>query len=382
MAPRWSVLGFLGSILLLIYGLLYFSVFHLSEALVASFSASILSGFLGILAGIGGILVSVGFLHFQVELQQSLAWLATLIGVVTWGFLSAAHFLLAAGLVLGGALYSGAYLGMIFTFILWGISWIYASRKMVMKGQYAFYVGLLYVMNAIIWMIYLGFAVLALISLLSAIVLVPSDRIGGLPSPVRFFTKKRQYQLGQLGLLFLTIFSLLATRWLIDQIFPLPVVVAAALNMISLFSAWFAILGIAIVFSKFEVHFGNRLFGYAQIIGIPSLLLLSLADFTWLMSNIHVTTDFSRALVFYLQAPSFWALSAIPLALWALLGAIGFLQLLRSPEKKGDILILVLNLLFLTSTVLWVLGFGYIPLIIAGLLLFLVFSQDFGILGK
>jgi hypothetical protein len=259
------------------------------------------------------------------------------------------------------------------TFFLWGFTYFNARKKIGHRQRYCLFTGFIFLLNGIGWLTYFGFGLLALGSILSAIIFVSPYRILGFPSPTRLFHQKRQYQLGQLGTLLLSIYAILTLRWWVNQLFPLPVVVAAVLNVISLFSAWIAVLGTAIVFHSFETRLTNDWLGYAFIVSSFGLLIFSLADFTWLMSNITVALDPTWGLWLYFATPAFWGWSVLPLCFGALLAGIGFLQVFRASKIKGDPWFLTLSILFLLSGILWLVGLGYIPLILAGVLLLRVY---------
>ena len=91
------------------------------------------------------------------------------------------------------------------------------------------------------------------------------------------------------------------------------------------------------------------------------------------MSNITVALDPSWGLGLYFAAPAFWGWSVLPLCFGALLAGIGFLQVFRTSKMKGDPWFLILTIVFLVSGVLWLVGLGYIPLILAGVLLLRVY---------
>ncbi|MFX1564070.1 MAG: hypothetical protein ACFFDP_12265, partial [Promethearchaeota archaeon] len=173
METRWANFGFLGSLLLSLYGFIYFIVYHFSDALVGPQGASIIMGFLGILAGLGGIFFSLGFLAFQFELGVSWGWLSTIVGSIAWGLQCAGHMLLAANLLVGAQLYSWAIFVLMLTFLLWGFTIYSTKNKTLYKQQYAIFTGILFLLNALFWLSYFGFAILCLASLLSAFIFVP-----------------------------------------------------------------------------------------------------------------------------------------------------------------------------------------------------------------
>lgn len=376
METRLADFGFLGSVILSVYGFVYFIVFHLSGVFIGPIGASILMVFLGLLGGLGGFLLSFGFLAFHRELGQPLGWVSTLVGWISWVLQCSAHLFLAAGSFFGIVIYSWAIVALMVTFLLWGITFFYTRKKIGHRQRYCLFAGLIFLLNGIGWLTYFGFVLLTLGCILSAIIFVSPYRIFGFSSPASLFHQKRQYQLGQLGTLLLSVYAILALRWWVNLLFPLPVVVAAVLNVISLFCAWLAVLGTAIVFNSFEIRFTNKWFGYALVVSSFGLFVLSLADFTWLMSNITVTLDPTWGLWLYTTAPSFWGWSALPLCIGALLASIGFLQVFRASKEKGDLWFLTLNILFLISGILWLAGIGYIPLIAAGILLLRMYMRQ------
>ena len=376
METRFADYGFLGSVILSAYGFVYFIAYHLPDAFIGPLGAMILMGFLGVLGGFGGILLSLGFLAFQQELDQSLGLLSMLMGLISWVLQASAHLFIAAGNSFGSILYSWAITALMVTFLIWGFTFYSTRKKITYRQRYCLFAGLIFLLNGLGWLTYFGFALLALGSILTAIIFVSPYRILGLPSPTRLFHQKRQYQLGQLGTLLLSIYAILTLRWWVNQLFPLPVVVAAVLNIISVFCAWVAVLGTAIVFHSFEIRFTNNWLGYAFIISSFGLLIFSLADFTWFMSNITVAIDSTWGLWLYMAAPTFWGWSVLPLCLGALLACIGFLKVFRASKIKGDLWFLTLTILFLISGILWFTGMGYIPLILAGIVLLRVYMRQ------
>jgi hypothetical protein len=136
---------------------------------------------------------------------------------------------------------------------------------------------------------------------------------------------------------------------------------------------------VGIAFSRFETNYANPTFGYAGAIGIGGLLLLSLADFTWLMSNISFLADPLWGLLQYWAAPYFWLWSNLPLFLSSLLGSVAFEQEYRRARRKGaaEAPILAFALLtFASSAVAWLYGLGYIPLIVAAPVLLKLFMRQ------
>jgi hypothetical protein len=376
MESRWAQLGFIGFILLAVYGLVYLAVYSLPETFFGGQVASSLAFFLGCLGGVGGILSALGFVAYFSELRNWYALLAAVIGVLAWGQQFEAHLFLAAGFFdLGAAQYSTATLWLMVTFVVWGVTLFTARKKLSGMRRCASFAMLLFLIDGLAWIGYLGIPVLAVASLLHALVLAPPVEFFGLPSPVHFFTPKRQYQIGQLGLALLTLYCVLAIRWLVNGVLPLPLAVATPLNLAALVSIWLAVLGVGIAFSRFETHYGNPTFGYASAIGIGGLLLLSLADFTWLMSNISVFADPLWGLLQYWAAPYFWLWSDLPLCFSSLLGGAAFLQEFRRAKRKGAVEVPILAITFFASAFVWLYGLGYLCLIIAGPLVLRLFMR-------
>jgi hypothetical protein len=376
METRLADFGFLGSVILSVYGFVYFIAYHLPYAIIGPTGASILMVFLGLLAGLGGILLSFGFLAFQRELGQSLGWLSMLVGLISWVLQGSAHLLLAAGNFFGAIMYSWAITALMVTFLLWGVTFFGTRKKIGHRQRFTLFAGLIFLLNGLGWLTYFGFVLLTLGAILSAVVFVSPHSILGLPSPTRLFNQKRQYQLGQLGTLLLSIYAILTLRWWVNQFFPLPVVAATVLNVLSVLCVWLAVLGTGIVFHSFETRFTNNVFGYAFIVSSFGLFVLSLADFTWLMSNVTVALDPAWGVWLYLSAPAFWGWSGLALCIGALFAGFGFLQVFRASEAKGDLWFLTLTVLFLISGILWLVGLGYIPLILVGVLILRVFMRQ------
>jgi len=376
MESRWAQLGFIGSILLTLYALTYLTVYSLPETFFGAQIASSLALFLGCLGGVGGVLTALGFIAYYSELRNRYAVLAALLGVVAWDQQFVAHLSLAAGFFdLGAAQYSAATLWLMVTYVLWGVTLFTARKKLSSMRRCASFAMLLFLINGLAWIGYLGIPVLAVASLLHAFVLAPSKELFGFRSPIHFFTPERQYQIGQLGLALLTLYCVLAVRWLVNGVLPLPLAVATPFNLAALVSVWLAVLGVGIAFSRFETHYGNPMFGYASAIGIGGLLLLSLADFTWLMSNISVLSDPLWGLLQYWAAPYFWLWSDLPLCFSSLLGGAAFLQEFRRAKGKGAVEVPILAITFFASALAWLYGLGYLPLIIAGPLVLRLFMR-------
>jgi len=376
MESRWAQLGFVGFILLAVYGLAYLTLISLPETLLGAQVASGSAFVLGCLGGFAGILSALSFVAYFSELRSRYAAFAVVIGVIAWAQQSEAHLVSALGFIdLGTAEYSVAILWLMLTYAVWGVVLFSARRKLGSRQRCASFAAVLFLINGLAWIGYLGVAVLVVASLLQALVLTPPVEFFGFVSPIHFFTPKRQYQIGQLGLAFLTLYFVVAVRWLVNGVFPLPLVVVTPLNLLALLSVWLGVLGIGIVFDRFENQFGDPMFGYASAVSIAGLLLLSLADFTWLMSNISVLAEPLWGLIQYWNAPFFWLWSDLPLCLSSLLSGAAFVQEFRRSKRKSYPEIPILAVIFIASAVAWLYGLGYLLLIVAGPLILRLFMR-------
>jgi len=375
MVIRWSELGFMGSLLLAGYGLLYFLVYLLPPALLAPGAVIAMLVLLGLLAWVGGILLSFGMVSLWTEFGIRSALLSLLLGIASWTSQSLAHLFLALGQYVNGTtLYGMAVQLLMLTFFVWGVTFIIVRGRKGAQERYTFYAGILFLINAFIWVSYLGVALLTLTGIICALSFTPPPRLVSLIG----FNSTTRFRLAQLGLLLLTLYTILAIKWTVNGFFPLPLPVAAALNALSLACIWLAIPGLSLLLHHYEVHRLSRFAGLALVIGIPSWVLLSLTDLYWLYSNIAALIDPALALSYYYTAFLFWGWSAIPLLIWAGLAGLAFLVVWRSTEAGKDVTPwhLPLGLLLLASAVLWLLGLGFYPLIPAALLLLMVQKHE------
>ncbi|MFX1564125.1 MAG: hypothetical protein ACFFDP_12545 [Promethearchaeota archaeon] len=377
METRWSDAGYIGSIFLAFYGFLYFIIYHLPISLVGAIGASILFIILGVIAWIGGVFLSFGFIDFYIEFKQSGGLLSFLFGLFAWNLQALAHIFLAIGHPLGATLYGSAIFVLMLTFLIWGITMLVTREKLEPKNRYALYTGILFLINGIGWMSYFGIGILILACILSVNIFAPSFSVFIFPAPAKFFNRRRQFSLGQFGMLFLVIYSVLTIRWLVNLFFPFPVIVAAVLNLVGIFSSWLMVIGLAIVLNLFKEKYSNRNLGFGLVIGIPSLLLLGLADFTWFMSNINYPFDVARSLELYFAAPIFLGWATLPLFLSSLLVGFAFIQIWLKTSKKKDTRYDIIGIIFLISSGLWIIGLGYFALIIAGPLLYFDFKKQY-----
>ena len=370
MESRWSVYGYLGSILLLLYGFFFLVTYHLSPAFWGVAGGSIITILLGVLAILGGALFSCAFLAFGAELKVSGTWVPFIFGLIIWIAQGVVQILVGLGNPIGSGVYGWMVILLLFLFLIWGIFVFMMRNNFGRKDRLGLYAGILFLLNGIGWLSIFGFGILVVSMVLMAIILVPERRILPIPSIREFFTAKRKTSLTQLSPLLLTIYAILGIKWIINIVYPLPVAVAAVLNFLSILAIWIAIPGLILVFLKREEEFNNPQAYYAVVVGTPALLLLSLTDFTWLMSNLNVYYDLAWGLQQYLTLPLIQSWANILLFIWCLVSAIAFLQISRLPITKGDPSYLILGVLFLLSTFLWFIGAGFILLIAIGLLLY------------
>ncbi|MFW9831064.1 MAG: hypothetical protein ACFFD8_04755 [Candidatus Thorarchaeota archaeon] len=370
MESRWASLGYIGSIILVFYGFFFFIAYNLSPIVLSSFGGSIVSILLGVMALFGGMLFSCAFLAFGNELKVSWSWVPFVIGVIVWIIQGVAQILVSLNHPTGITLYGWMVIVIVLLFIVWG-AFLFTMRKLLgRKQRLGLYASILFLLNALGWLSVLGMGLLVCNMLLMAIILIPDKRLLPIPSLGEFFNTKRKSSLSKLGTFLLFVYAVLAIKWLINGLFPLPVLAAASLNFFSLLTIWVAIPGLVLLFLDFEQRYNNPLSYYSIVVGVPALLLLSITDFTWLMSNINVFADPSWGLQQYSTLSLLWSWTGIPLFLWSMLTAIAFLQIYRLPQIQGNIIFLIIHLMFLFSGLLWLFGLGYIFLIFAGLLLY------------
>lgn len=370
METRWADFGYIGSILLLLYGLLFFIAYNLSPVLLGTLGGTILSVLLGLLAFFGGILFSCAFFAFRTELKVSWAWLPFLTGVVVWAVQGVAQILVGFNHPVGITLYGWTVILLVLLFLIWG-AFLFTMRKLLgRKSRLGLFASILFLINCLGWLSVFGFGILVCTMVLMAIILVPEKQLLPLFSLRDFFSQTRKSTLAHLGGLVLTLYSIIALKWEINGFFPLPVLPAAILNFISVLAIWIAVPALILLFLNIEEQYNNPFSYYAIVVGAPALLLLSVTDFTWLMSNINVFVDPVWGLEQYNTLPLIWSWSNILLFLWCLLAAIAFLQLYRLPQNKGDFEFLLIHLMFLLAAILWIFGIGYLTLILAGVLLY------------
>jgi len=370
MESRWADYGYVGSILLVVYGFVFFIAYNVSPILLGALGGSVITILLGILAIVGGILFSCAFRAFGTELEVSWAWVPFLFGMIIWIAQGITQILVGFNHPIGVTIYGWMVILLIFLFIIWG-AFLFISWKMLgRKARLGLYASILFLINALGWLTVFGFGILVCTMVLMAIILVPEKQLLPFLNLRAFFTQTRKSTMAQFGALLLAIYSIIAFKWLINGFFPLPVVTAAVLNLISVLAIWIGIPGLILLFLNLEEQYNNPLSYYSIVVGTPALLLLSVTDFTWLMSNINVFADPSWGLQQYYNLPLIWSWSNILLFLWCLLAAFAFLQLYRLPQNRGELGFLIIHLMLFFAAILWLFGFGYITLIFAGVLLF------------
>jgi hypothetical protein len=291
MESRWANYGYIGSILLVFYGFIFFVTYHLSPLVLGPIGGSAITVVLGILAILGGALFSCAFLAFGTELKVSWAWVPFLLGIIIWIYQGVIQILVGFNHPVGVALYGWAIILLVFLFLVWG-GFLYPMRKLFgRKSRLGLFVSILFLINALGWLSFFGFGLLVCVMVIMAIILVPEKPLLRFLNLSGFFNSTRKATLAQLGAVLLTCYSLLALKWLINGFFPLPVVAASVLNFLSVFAIWIVVPGLILLYTRIEEDYNNPLSYYAIIIGVPALLLLSLTDFTWLTSNINVFAD-------------------------------------------------------------------------------------------
>lgn len=370
MESRWSVYGYLGSILLIFYGFFSLVTYHLSPALLGATGGSIITILLGVLALLGGALFSCAFHAFGTELKVSWTWVPFLMGLIIWVAQGVTQILVGLGNPIGVTSYGWMVILLLFLFLIWGFFVFMMRKQYGRKERLGLYAAILFLLNGIGWLSIFGFGILVVSMVLMAIILVPERRILPILSIREFFSAQRKISLTQLATLLLTIYAILGMKWVINIIFPLPVLAAAVLNFLSIVAIWVTIPGLILVFLNIEEDYNNPFAYYALLVGTPALLMLSLTDFTWLMSNINVFYDAAWGVQQYLTVSLIQSWASVLLLIWCLASAIAFLQISRLPITKGDNFFLIIGVLFLLSAFIWFIGGGFILLIMIGILLY------------
>lgn len=369
METNWTEVGFLGSILLFFYGMIAFIAFYLPPNALGLGGTLALTGFLGVLAIVGGLLVSFGFLAFSVEYGVGWMWFLVIWGIFAWTLQGAGYLTLALLLPIGFILYYWATFALMFNFLFGGIMLLNLRHNLGRKARYALGVSFLLVINAIGWITHFGFLVLALVCILQAIIFVPTSHLSKFAFVLRLFTSKRLIKIGKIGVFFLSIYAFFLMRYLLAEYMAYSIVASAVLNFLALVFALLAVIGIAIVLNIYEKAHENRLMGYALMFSIPSLLMLSVGDFVWFISDLSYFINPTWRITLVQGIPYFLIWGSIPNAIWTILAAGGFLQIYRSPEAQGEPSYLMLHLIFLLSGIFWFFGFGYFLFIIGGFIL-------------
>ncbi|MFX1565722.1 MAG: hypothetical protein ACFFCH_07015 [Promethearchaeota archaeon] len=355
MESKWSDIGFLGSILLVGYGLLALLIYYTPPSTYGAFSTIIASG-MAVLSIIAGVCFSFGFLAVRMELNAPSSWLTysiVFLTWVTWAFYGVSQILVALGLTIGLVYWFFSIYGIMVVSLFWGMFFFSVRKQLGGKERFAFGAAMLFFINGLGWVTFIGFGILALSAFLCLLIFAPATKYSIFSPIIRFLSPKRVGIIRLWAPIFLIIYSLLAMKWVINGIFPLPVVIAAVVNILSLLLVLVLIIGITMVLRSYERRYEISTLWYAQLAWIPSMLLVMLADLQWLMSNITVFIDPAWGLVLYDTLVSFLGWCSVSLTIFSFIAAISFMQLYRLHELRGETILFFLHLSFLASGFIW-----------------------------
>lgn len=355
METKWSDIGFLGSLLFVLYGIISLLIFFMPPSFFGSF-APFTTGILAVLGIIAGTCFSLGFHGLRIELAEPSAWFSyftILYTISIWLFTGISQILIALGLVIGIISWFYSIFGIMIMFIIWGMFFFLIRKQLGDKGRFAFGASVLFLINGLTWLSFIGLGVVALAAFLCLFIYAPERKFSFFSPLVRFLSQKRLSLLRDWGPFLLIIYSVLGMKWLVNGVYPLPVSAVLVINILSLFIGCFTIVGITWIFRVYEREYENSNLWFAQLAWIPGFLLLLMADLQWLMSNLTVFIDplwginLYQTLIFYV----WW--SSIPLTIFLFITALSFMQLYRLPELRGRLLFLLLHLAFLITAFLW-----------------------------
>ncbi len=376
METKWSDYGFLGSLLLVLFSFFSLIIYFTPPSFfgTAASAVAILMAILGILAS---FCFSLGFLAMRDVLNAPGPWLTffTILWTISaWIFYGASQTLLALGNLAGLILGFYSIYGLMITFLLWGLIYFTVRKQLGIlggKGHFALGAGLLFFINSLGWITLMGFGILALAALFCALIFAPGPKFSRFSFLTRIISKERMGTIRRFGPLLLVLYSLFQLKWDINAIFPIPVVPLAIVNFISIFVGWICVFGMTLVIRSYEFKFENSFLWFATLTWIPGLLLLTLTDFQWLMSNLTVFIDLAWGLALYSSINLFWVSGSLFLAVFSFLTAIGMFQIYRTPEMRGNIDLLLIHIFLLATGVLWIIGYGYLGFIIVGFFLWM-----------
>ncbi len=355
METKWSDFGFMGSLLLVLYGLFSLLIFFTPPSFYGPI-APFISGAMAVFGMVTGICFSLGFYGLRIELDAPGSW-STFFTIIwtmgAWFFTGVSQIVMALGYVIGLVYWFFSIYGIMLMFLIWGMFYFSLRKQLGGRGRFAFGASVLFLINGLAWMSFMGFGILALAAFLCLFIFTPATKFSIFSPIVRFFSPKRTATFRNWGSFFLIIYSFLGIKWLINGFYPIPVVAVAVVNIFSLVFGCLAAIGIVLVLRTFEKKYENNYIWYAQLVWLPGFLLLILADLQWLMSNFSVFIDLSWGFILYETLIFYLWWSSIPLTIFSFLAALGFIQIYRLPEHRGEILLLFVHLAILFTGILW-----------------------------
>jgi hypothetical protein len=355
METKWSDIGFLGSLLFILYAVSSILIFFTPPSFYGPI-APLIAILLAILGIIAGICFSLGFHGLRIELYAPSPWITyfTIIwSIGAWLFIGASQIVMALGFTIGLVYWFFSLAGILLMYLFCGMFFFMIRKQLGARNRFAFSASMLFLINGLAWLSFIGFGILALAASLCLFIFTPEAEYSIFSPVIRFFSPKRVSTIRNWGPILLIVYSLLGMKWLINGIFPLPVAAAAFMNVFSLIIGGLTIVGITIILRAYEKKYENNMLWFAQLAWIPGFLLLLMADLQWLMSNASVFIDISWGVQLYGTLIFYMWWSSIPLAIFSFLAALGFLQIYRLPEVRGETSILLVHLGLLFSGFLW-----------------------------
>ncbi len=355
METKWSDIGFLGSILFVLYGILALLLFYTPPSFYGA-ASPVIAGVMAVLCMVAAFCFSFGFLALRTELNSPsslLTYFTIILTWVTWTFYGVTQILVALGYTIGLVYWFLSAYGLMLSFLFWGMFFFSVRKPLGGKSRFAFTASILLLINGIGWLSFMGLGILALGAFLCLFIYAPATQHSIFSPIIRLLSPKRVAIIRTLGPLALIVYSLLGMKWVINGFYPLPVAAAAVINAFSLLIGWITIVGITMVLRAYERRYENPTFWYAQLAWIPSMLLVTLADLQWLMSNIMVFIDPAWGLVLYSTLFFFLMWCSVPLAFFSFIAAFAYLQTYRLPEVRGETTLFFLHLSFLASGFIW-----------------------------
>lgn len=361
METKWSDLGFLGSFLLVLFGIFSLVIIYTPPAAFGT-SAPIVAIAMAIFGLVAGFFFSLGFLAFRIELNAPSPWLTyftILLTIFGWAFYAISQIMVALGFIEGLVFWFYSLFGLMVMTLFWGMAFFSVRNQLGGKARLALGTAVLFLINGLGWLSFMGYGILTLAGFLCLFIFAPAPKFSIFSPLVRFFNEKRVSTIRLWGPLLMTIYFVLAMTWVIDLYFPVPVAAVAVVNFFSLFFGWLCALSITLVLRSYETQFENNTLWFAQLAWVPSMFLFTLGNFQWLMSSLTVGIDYNWAMALYLSKDLFILWGALSMAIFSLITAVGMLQIYRSPEMRGDNLLCLLHLFLLVGSVMWIASYTY-----------------------